>query len=246
MQKPETTSNKFIDEANRILTSSGGLDDITSRRLHRGSEQLKKADAIEGYALDIILAALERDLDSMHSAFRKAELLKLNDFNVLSNYMISLSVTGNIEAALVPLQRLYATYSDDPALLKELAELAFDSGRLSLCSGIFDQLSRIGGEYEWLELALSDIANVAPASFGDDEFSSYMEVAYSIVANRGTVIQGDRRYRFDNTIFLEQIVAVSPDTAADMNWELAEKFAESGFIPFPSDLINISFVGGLA
>lgn len=126
--QPQTKLDSILHELGEIAKSDQECDEFTLARLRREIESLSEADRVEGLIAQGALAAIERDLNEVHSSYELALNLAPDETLIHYNYSNSLRYLGIFsEAADQAL--LAATHESEAFVINNLIDALVEAGR---------------------------------------------------------------------------------------------------------------------
>ncbi len=112
----QSKMNEIIDEIN-YFNSSGLFTEFDLKRLKKEAEKVKDISLTEGFSLLGLIAALEDDLEAMHSCFKRALQQSSEGSFELCAYASALLISKSYEDAYKYALR---AYKNDPSVLISL------------------------------------------------------------------------------------------------------------------------------
>ena len=227
---PQSKALEFADQLERICEAEP-LDEVAVRRIVAGANKLMRVDAAAGHELLGRVAALRWDVDEMKR--RHMLSVSLGD-PVLSrcNFALSLTLVGLIDEAFQIALEAAEHSPGDRVPLRVAIETALAGGRLRTAKSYVDR---------WRKLSPDEAAPHTPevyslvralgqGLFTEDGVRDVLGVAASIRVNarvRSHHITVSESIEEPGSFLMTEYVVTPSSRAADLNCELAERWAEA-------------------
>lgn len=227
---PKPKALELADQLERI-SEAEPVDEVAVRRIVAGASKLMPVDAAAGHELLGRVAALRWNIDEM----KRRHLLSVSLGNpVLSrcNFALSLSLVGLVDEAFRVALEAVEQSPGDRLPLRVAIDAALADGRLRTAKSCLDR---------WRKLSPDEATPHAPevdslvraldqGLFSEDGVRKILRVAASIRVNaraRSHHIAVSESFEEPGSFLMTEYVVTPSSRAADLNCELAARWAES-------------------
>jgi hypothetical protein len=219
-------TQELLDKVNSFFSKKRRLGTFDARLLKREAEKLKgKIEYAHYYDILGQISSLENDRANTISFYENAIKLDPNNYATKYNYIASLRNCGLLFQSYEYTKQLLASYPNETNLLGVLIENSYFLCCFRETLQLLNKLERKTDfyAYETLLLAISIFEN---AQLSDTESNNLCQLAYSVLDEQNLCLTGLEIEIIDNCVLYTIYVDKSIEEIFEINWELANIFAE--------------------
>ena len=248
---PKSKTSKLIEQMNDLVIRRD-RDELTLRRIKSEAEKLRSSDAFSAYILLGMLASLEYNADEMRANHLAALKLRPNDSNANFNYSTSLNNHCFYSEAREYAEKAHLGDPGDLQFLTWLIEKSLNFGRIREARKWLHKSEELKpkGVNEYKNIIVEAYELLTEIDVSDDEVEEILEISASALrSNRVTpnkinieTLSDEDSYWLNYMFELQR----PPAEITDMNFEAAERLANSEVPARATDAVIVTFTSAVS
>lgn len=238
-------SAELFKRLNVFATEGGGGDSFQLKKIEQEAKKLVRTDAKGAYVILGSLACLRKDLEGVKMYYEKAARLAPGDQWVENNRAIALFKLCQFDDAKASARRAYdLSQHSDLIALKTLIDASLLTGKIREAHALLGEWKRKSPEERYplgSDIILAERA-LQERAISDEEASEFLQVAYDIVNRKGYSTDIVKFLMVDGDLFYRVLINGEIDDIVDLNFDLADTLAESGYLTKPSQTLSVMYL----
>lgn len=244
----ESKAVELIDRINAFISEGKTPDDLTLYSLKRDANSLLSYDAASAHMILGMLAATVGNKAELEKHHEISLRLGVSPYIGNLNFMTSLQNAGYYSAALEYARKAFRAEAD-PEIIRSLVKLNTFCLRFEEAIKYMEQLVKLNKQMEDHSL-VSILKSISPLlsknALRDDDLAKISEIAQDLIYKENILSLGISASLCSEGgaewVAVEHFVACSPQKAAEINFQLAEKLMDSGVDSAALDLVSYRFI----